>query len=889
MSGGRPGSDVHTAPAAVPPSGLTVAAQREAAAELLRGMFADIDASHRAAEDVLRHSRDPMTQSFARQVVGITHRERGDLPRAVRDLRTAMRLADRADSRVRRADAQATLGATLAFAGRTTEGLAHLDEAIGVLRGADRAAALTRRGWIYVALQGRYADGAADLSVAVRRFAAEGDKVWHARALNFLGYARLGMGDLAAADTHFEQSGGLSLELGHEVDHAYTVQNRGYVAYLQGDLPRTYALLSTAADAFQHARWPNADLVVDQCTAYLAGGLLTEATDTIDAALRAGRWAAREKAELLHTRAQVALAAGDLTTAQATAGRAMRIFTAQGRDWFAARSNLVRLTARHAAARRPSPALARDVLALVEEARQRRLAELPQALLLAADVVQRSDPAHADSLLAEAQRAVRDSAALHRALGWLAAARRRAAAGDTAAMFRACDRGLAAIDEHQALLGSAELRALASAHGRDLAALALEGAVRARRPRQMLHWAERWRATSATAPRATGHRDPDTERDLATLRAHTRRAATARDAGHPDESLERSITRLERTIRERHLQRAGTTADRERSVVGDLVDELTRRNTVLVGLFTVGAELHAAVAGRGRVRHVHVGPLDRALQAQEFAAFVLRRAGRGHPTGLDQAGARLQEAVLGPAARLLGPGAGSASAAVVVSPPSQLQRVPWGLVPALADRPVSATPAARLWLRAARRRPAGGDRVFIVGPGLASGGAEVDVIRRHDPGATYLHGSAATVPAALASVAGADLVHIAAHGTFRRDNPLFSALDLSDGPLMVHDLEQLAHPPHTVILSGCETGDMRPVGVDELLGLSVTLLSLGSTTVVSSLVKVHDQATVEVMTALHAALRRGEAGAEAMRAARDAVAGDALLAATAASFVSFGA
>ncbi|HEU4337899.1 MAG TPA: CHAT domain-containing protein [Nocardioides sp.] len=864
-----------------------VAEQRAAAAELLRTMFGDIRAAQAEAES-LRRSRDLVVQSYARQVIGIALREHGDLPGAFRELRAAVRLAERAGAKARRADAQATLGATLATAGRTREGLEHLDEAIAVLSGHDRATALTRRGWVHITLQGRFAEGAADMEKAVERFAADGDHVWQARALNLLGYASLYLGDLAAADRHFADSGRLSEDLGEDFSRAVTVQNRGYVSYLKGDLPRTFAMLNQAAAAFDATGGRTADLVIDQCTAYLAAGLLPEATEVIETALASRAWVPKEQAELLATRAQVARAAGDDSGAEQAASRAARALHRQGRDWFAARAEFVALTARHSRVHRITPALRRDALALVETSRELRIPEHTQVLLLAATIVQARDPDTADRLLREAERAKRYDAPLTRALGWLATARRQAADDRTAATLRACEQGLTAIDEHQRLLGSGELRALATARGQDLATLALTAAVRSRRPQQVLHWAERWRSTTtATAGTRAGHvHDEDTARDLAALRAQTQQANTARDAGLPTEHFDRHIATLERRIRERHLVRtgAGGTAcagPDDRVDVPRLLTALADHDTALVELLNLDGDLHVVTAHNGRVRVTHVGPLEKAVQAQEYARYLLSRAGRGQPAGLAQAGVRLQAALLGDV-RVPGDGP------VVVSAPNQLQRLPWALLPAMADRPVSSAPSAHSWLRASGQRPAGKQRAFIVGPGLASGGAEVDAIRRTDPTATYLTGAAPTVAASLAQIDGAELVHIAAHGNFRRDNPLFSSIDLADGPLMVHDLERLTQPPHRVVLSACETGDMQPVGADELLGLSVSLLAMGTAGVISSLVKVHDHATADVMPHVHDALRRGENGAAAMLHARRNAADDALLLATAVSFTAFG-
>ena len=64
----------------------------------------------------------------------------------------------------------------------------------------------------------------------------------------------------------------------------------------------------------------------------------------------------------------------------------------------------------------------------------------------------------------------------------------------------------------------------------------------------------------------------------------------------------------------------------------------------------------------------------------------------------------------------------------------------------------------------------------------------------------------------LSALDGAWLAHIAAHGNFRADNPLFSSLMLDDGPLIVHDLERLNRAPYWLVLSCCDSGVTRPPG-----------------------------------------------------------------------------
>ncbi len=186
---------------------------------------------------------------------------------------------------------------------------------------------------------------------------------------------------------------------------------------------------------------------------------------------------------------------------------------------------------------------------------------------------------------------------------------------------------------------------------------------------------------------------------------------------------------------------------------------------------------------------------------------------------VEAAGRHLEELLLGDAARHLGSGP------VVVVPPGRLHRVPWALLPSLRDRVLSVSPSAGSWLRALDTEPpSGGRHVLVRGPGLATGGAEVPDLADQYGRPTILEHDDAEVPRVLAELDGATLAHIAAHGTFRADSPLFSSLRMADGPLIVHDFERLARSPYRIILSSCDTARLASVGADELLGLVTALL-----------------------------------------------------------------
>lgn len=109
------------------------------------------------------------------------------------------------------------------------------------------------------------------------------------------------------------------------------------------------------------------------------------------------------------------------------------------------------------------------------------------------------------------------------------------------------------------------------------------------------------------------------------------------------------------------------------------------------------------------------------------------------------------------------------------------------------------------------------------------------------------------------------ILHIATHGFFRRDNPLFSAIRLGDGFLSLFDLYRLDLKADLVTLSGCSTGLSTVVGGDELLGLTRGLLHAGARAVLLSLWDVQDESTAEYMAMFYRRMSEGENAAVASR------------------------
>lgn len=111
------------------------------------------------------------------------------------------------------------------------------------------------------------------------------------------------------------------------------------------------------------------------------------------------------------------------------------------------------------------------------------------------------------------------------------------------------------------------------------------------------------------------------------------------------------------------------------------------------------------------------------------------------------------------------------------------------------------------------------------------------------------------------------VIHIATHGTFRQDNPMFSGIKLGDGYLSLYDLYQFKLEADLVTLSGCATGLNVVTAGDELLGLIRGLLYAGARSLLLSLWNVHDRSTTDLMRHFYRRFQDGADKASALQGA----------------------
>lgn len=673
---------------------------------------------------------------------------------------------------------------------------------------------------------GEHAAAVVELSAAIPVLRRLGDRRWLANALVGRGTAGGYLHRLADADADFAAAGRLYASLGESLRAGACVHNRGFVALQAGDLP-------LALRYFDEAELPvdrHPEVLIDRAQALVAAGMAASARPVLAkaAALLADAGRGTKLAEAMLAVARCASRAGQPTVAVQSAARAALLFGRQGRTSWRPAARAVELTARLAIGPVPSGVVRRVAVDCDRHGWWLAAAELRLAS---------ADP----SLLVEvAARRHRGPAAV-RALGWLAQAR----LADGPGVFAACRAGLRAVRRDAATMAAWELRAGMAVWVAALADLGLRAALAGGRPRTVLRWSDQCRAVAGDRPPVLPPADPVLAGRLVELRA------AVVSGGSPA-----VVRRLEQRVRTRDWIGSGAAADDPPWSFPLLASRLG--HAALVSFLVDSGEYRAVSYVDGRCRFHRLGKasmLDAAVRALRFGATV------GRPAALAVSAAEVDGLLFGPLRGVI------ADRPLVVVPAGGGHEVPWAALPSCAGRAVSVAPSVSAWLRSVSAAPRPGGRVWIAGPRLRHAAAEARSLQAVH-GGELLVGRQAKTAAALAAMDGADLVHIAAHGRFRDDQPLFSAVELADGPLFGYDAQRLRRAPRTVVLSACDAGRavVHPGG--EMMGLATALLRAGTSTVVASVLPVPDRQAVGLVTRLHAGLRAGLGPAAALAAAQ---------------------
>jgi CHAT domain-containing protein len=356
-------------------------------------------------------------------------------------------------------------------------------------------------------------------------------------------------------------------------------------------------------------------------------------------------------------------------------------------------------------------------------------------------------------------------------------------------------------------------------------------------------------------------------------------------------NVDRRLPQLQNELRERENKvlefnrqlhhRRENTASRLRSFDVEQLQQQLGEGDALVEYTSLGDELLAFVVLRDRI-HVarnlaSVAQIAERLSAVRFQIDTLRFGAssiRRHLSILTQKInvhlRQLHDLLIRPLERIL------EQRRLIVVPHGNLHYLPFHALhngdQYLIERcEISVAPSAATFQECLQRGTRRLQRALLVGvadeqaPRIVD---EIETLKRVFPGATTLLQDAATSEALRRNSAGVDLLHLACHGQFRSDNPLFSALRLADGSFTVRDAYGLKLDNALVTLSACETGANVVAPGDELIGLARGFFSAGARSVLLSLWMVDDETTEQMMVDFYEETMRGRSLSASLRAAQ---------------------
>lgn len=699
-----------------------------------------------------------------------------------------------------------------------------------------------------------------------------------AKAYNNWAQVRRMLGDFAAAQRLLELAAADAATFSPALA-AIVAHNMAGVVAEAGRPAEALRRYDEAAEMLEAAGLPLHEHYLDKTQTFAALRLLPEARDAIDRAVRAldVPGGSLMLADALITQARIATLQREPDEASAAAHRAVGLLTRQRRWGWRAAAALVGVEAEIAAGQATADVLRR--LRRVEQSLRDHgdVFGMVSASLLAGRVagdLGRSRSARR-SFLAAADVA-QTGPLLLRVQGRVAAALAAELDGATSDAARICRRGLDELERYRASLSSSELRARAALHGAELSEIGLRTALRGGRPLAVWSWLERTRAV-ALARAGASPQPAEVGALMAELRAVSVELAAPLEDHEVRRDLLRRAARLEARIRQVSWRTTGeqrggiANAPSQRELAG-LRTALGDRTLIEFG--AIDGRFVAVATSIDRLELHELGGVADVAEARDNLGFALSRLSRPRSAASVQAArasavdslASLSRHLMAPLASSIGP-----HREVVVVPPSGLIGVPWGALPHLADRVVCVAPSAATWRSTSSSVPVSERVAIAAGPRLGAAKPEAERIARIYSEPSLLVADAATSSNVLAAAEGAATVHLACHGRLRSDSPSFSGFSLADGPLTVHDLEQLDTPAHRWVLAACDLGRAGALSGPDLEGVLAALLGGGAAAVVAAVTPIPDDTATELMIPLHQALAAGASTPEALAQARESI------------------
>jgi len=237
---------------------------------------------------------------------------------------------------------------------------------------------------------------------------------------------------------------------------------------------------------------------------------------------------------------------------------------------------------------------------------------------------------------------------------------------------------------------------------------------------------------------------------------------------------------------------------------------------------------------------------------------------------------QLYHALLTPLEQMLDLDADGMAQKLVIIPHGLLHQVPFQALHdgdryLIEKAEISYAPSATVLALCRQRQPSQSKRLLVLGvsdPAIPAVETEVRVIEQLFPQSDVFLNEEATVDALSENVSGCRVLHLACHGLFRTDNPMFSALKLHNGWLTAAESAQMDLSGALVVLSACESGRGTVLAGDETIGLTRAFLGAGAATLAVSQWLVQDDTGAMLMAEWYTRLARGQHPASALRSAQ---------------------
>ena len=351
------------------------------------------------------------------------------------------------------------------------------------------------------------------------------------------------------------------------------------------------------------------------------------------------------------------------------------------------------------------------------------------------------------------------------------------------------------------------------------------------------------------------------------------------------ESIALKEDELTRSLREVSIRDPEYTSLQQVSATTiETVQEWLPDHTTLVEYFIARDEVLVFVISRSSAEvHRHLCSPDRILDIQDRLGFHLDKFALGDDylrshsdqvfEGTKQHLKQLHENLFGPIAGLI------RTTHITIVPHGCLHNLPFhaftdGMRYIIDDFEVSYAPSASVLKYCLEKDDIKDAEPCVIGvsdEGTPFVEQEVQNLASMFPGCAVLLNDAATRSAFAEASRRASFLHIATHGLFRQDNPMFSGFKLADGWVTALDLFSMTCQTNLVTLSGCKSGISQVTGSDDLLGLMRGFLYSGARSLMLSLWNVDDRCTAELMSHFYDAWRSGTSKSKALNLAMKAI------------------